>query len=220
MHMFRIVAAFAASLSLSLVAASAAVAQPGSAPGPHAQPGPYYPPPPPTYAAQDDGRRGLIFGVGLSAGSMATEDGSIECRGCEADTPAVAFGLHVGYMVTPRLAILVEASAGAKSLDETGDTTLMQWTGFAAAQYWLTRRLWIKGGLGASRLDIYFDDGISTSEEKVADGGALTGSLGYEVFSGRRFAVDLQLRFISAAYKGEQSDSIQTGSFGVGLNWY
>ena len=221
MNMFRIVAALAASLGLSLVTATAAVAQPGTAPAPYAQPGSYYPPPPPpTYAAQDDRRRGLIFGVGLGAGGMATEDGSVECRGCDEDTPAVALGLHIGYMITPRLAILFETSAGGKSLDEAGDTTLVQYTGFAAAQYWVTRRLWIKGGLGASRLDVHFDDGISTSEEKVADGGALLGSLGYEVLSGRRFAVDLQLRFISAAFKGDQSESIQTGSFAVGLNWY
>ena len=45
------------------------------------------------------------------------------------------------------------------------------------------------------------------------------GGIGYELYSTREFAVDLQGRLIEGSYKGID-DQITSGTIGVGFNWY
>jgi hypothetical protein len=45
------------------------------------------------------------------------------------------------------------------------------------------------------------------------------GAIGFEVFSGRFFAFDIQGRLIDGSYSGV-SDHITAGTIGIGFNWY
>ena len=89
----------------------------------------------------------------------------------------------------------------------------------AAAQYWLTPRLWIKGGIGAAHLSYDFSDAYGTQEQPIDNGAAIMAGIGYEVYATREFAVDLQGRIIEGSYKGID-DQMTAGSIGLGFNWY
>ncbi|MCG8422295.1 MAG: hypothetical protein MJE77_30605 [Proteobacteria bacterium] len=233
MHTSRIATAIAAAVGFFVLSSSFAFAQPGAAPPPNTPartyPG-YYPgppPPPPVYRPNRTHRRGLIIGFGFGVGDMAGEDGPIECANCEYDPFAGAIDFHIGGMINPRLAVMLEASLAGKSLDEAGDVTLMQYMGFAAVQLWVTQRLWIKGGIGWAGMTQTFDNGFEVREDEIGDGGALMGALGVEIVSGRRFALDLQLRLANvqlaregSEYNGVFGDAVQTGLLSLGFNWY
>ena len=224
MNSSRIIVAMALAVGISLLTGQSAMAQPGGSPPPVPYPGYYYPAappaPPPVYRPQFHGRRGLTIGVGVGAGNMAAKNTSLECSDCDYNPVAVGGEVHVGYMVNPRLALILELSGTAKTLDASGSQTLTQYMGFLAAQYWVTERLWLKGGIGGAQLALQIDDGVFVSEESVGSGGSLLGAIGYEIVAGPRFALDLQLRLTSAAYEGKVNDSIDTGVFGLGLDWY
>lgn len=232
MQMSRSVVVLMAAMGILALSASVALAQPGqyappppaAAPAPPPAPG-YYPAagPPPAYVPVQNHRRGLVLGFGFGIGEVADERGTIACADCEVDSPAGFGELRVGYMLSPRLAFLLEFSGGSKDLDRNGEVSLAQYMGFGAAQYWLTRRLWIKGGIGVAQMEVLITNGDEIFEEPRGEGGALMGAIGYEVYQGRRFALDLQLRGVTAAYSdvdGESEEVIQSGSFGLGFNWY
>ena len=229
MYMSRSVVAVMAVMGFFALSASVVQAQPGQyAPPPPPNVAPqtgYFPAsgPPPAYVPAQNHRRGLVLGFGVGLGQIADEGGTIQCAGCEVDSPAALGEFHVGYMINPRLAFVFEFWGSSKELDANGAVSLAQYMGFGAAQYWVSRRLWIKGGIGVSQLELVVDDGQEVFEEPKGEGGALMGAIGYELYQGRRFALDLQLRVATATYAGEgESDEqvIQTGSFGLGFNWY
>ena len=65
-----------------------------------------------------------------------------------------------------------------------------------------------------------FDDGYGGSEaEEIDTGVAIMGAVGYEIMSGRKFAIDLQLRLGTGSYE-KFNDQIHAGSLSVGFNWY
>ncbi len=86
-----------------------------------------------------------------------------------------------------------------------------------AAQYWISPRLWLKGGLGFAKLS---NTASGTDAELVIDnGGAALLGAGYELLSNRNFAIDLQGRFIVGSYDGINAKT-SSGTVGVGLNWF
>jgi hypothetical protein len=180
----------------------------------YAQPGP--PPPPPGYQQPNYGppapigiqRDGFVIGFSLGAGVLTND----QCDSCES-LEGGALELHLGFMVTPQLALLVEGF-GVSHTEQ--NLTLSQTMGVVAAQYWLTPKLWIKGGLGSGHLSLSNDQGqeLATSEEGA---GAMIAA-GYEVYQGRSFAVDVSLR--SAAVSYEDADTVTQTAAAVGFNWY
>jgi hypothetical protein len=223
----------------SLVVAAAALLAPAAA---FAQPAAYAPPPPPPpgYAMPAGppaapggfhdraGRLSLGFSVGL--GRMQLDDSDIACNGCDGDPVSFEGDVHIGWMMSPRLSLLLEAQGVGQTIadNDSYTDTLIQTTGVIGAQYWVTPQLWIKGGLGAAQLVVSRDDGFATSESDSLDGGAIMGAVGYEVMSARNFAIDLQLRATGANFKdttvnldGTTSDTnVGTTSLSLGFNWY
>jgi hypothetical protein len=89
-----------------------------------------------------------------------------------------------------------------------------------AGQYWITPQLWIKGGLGFANLQIQQSDAFGTfAESRPENGTAIMGAVGFELFSSRNLAVDLQGRLLNGSYKGID-DNITAASVGIGINWY
>ncbi len=123
----------------------------------------------------------------------------------------VAFDIHLGFMVSPQLALLVEGY-GVSHLEN--EVSLTQSMGLVAGQFWLNPALWIKGGLGSgSRIA---DDGVRSEESQ--EGVAVMAAIGYEVLHSDRFAVDVQLRLGAVGYDNDYTVS-QT-AVTLGVNWY
>lgn len=214
----------------ALLAASAvASAQPGVPPQPApraAQPG-YRaapPPPPPVYRVQSRHhfeRRGFTYGLALGAGGMNSKAGNVTCADCGGEPITGAFSFHLGGMLSPRFALLFEYSGTFKQLDAQNVNTLTQSFALIAAQYWVSSKVWIKGGLGFAHLSRSYDDGFIVEDSPISEGGAVMGAVGYEIMSGPRFAIDVQLRLGVGTYDGLGADNqIQSGTVGVGFSGF
>lgn len=218
MHSFRLTTAALAALGIIALGSSLAFAQPGAAPPPPTYtpgtPG-YYAAPPPHHESAFFDRRGLTVGFGFGFGNMATDSGPIGCSDCSYTPLAGAVDFHIGGMLSPRLAVLLEIWGVIRPLDSQGFESLQQTAMMVAAQYWLSPKLWLKGGIGAAVLELTYDDGYDS--EPLDDGGAIMGALGYEIVAGPRFGIDLQLRLGTGAYEGGEIHAINGA---LGINWY
>lgn len=166
-------------------------------------------------------RRGFTLGMSFGVGGMGTETGAIDCLDCVGDPLAGGLTFHVGAMITPRLALLVEYAGSVKQLDAVGFNNFSQSMALIGAQYWLTPKVWLKGGFGYAYAAVSYDDGWVVEDQGVADGGALAAAIGYEILSGPRFAIDLQARVGVGVYESlDYSDQIQSGHIGIGLSWF
>lgn len=200
----------------------------------------YAPPPPPGYAMPPgppkapggfhDRASRLALGFSVGLGKMQVDDSDVACSGCDGDPLSFEADVHLGWMMSPRLALMFEAQGVGQTIADNGTftDTLVQSTAMVGAQYWLTPQLWLKGGIGAAQLTVTRDDGFSTANSDSLDGAAVMGAVGYEVMSARNFAIDVQARLTGGTYKdgttnldGSTSDTnLTTTSVSVGFNWY
>ena len=125
--------------------------------------------------------------------------------------------LHVGGMLTPRLAVLAELWAVIAPREECRRNVcetdaISQVNVGIAAQFWITRRFWLKGGFGTSKL-------VEEPGQGDADGIAISGAIGFEVFSSPYLAIDVQLRGAIGSYKG-LDDRIGQFHVQVGFSWF
>jgi hypothetical protein len=187
------------------------------APG-QSQPPPGYAPPPPGYAptvvAPPRERAGFLIGIGIGAGSIEV----IGNNGENLDQfEGGSFSLQIGGLINPRFGLMLDTWSVVHEDDEDDgygdDYTISHNITTIAAQYWLTPRFWIKGGIGRANYSVRSWLGELESE----DGPALLGGLGYEVLHSRTFALDLQLRVGAGEY---EEGTLQNGALLLGLNWY
>ena len=211
----------------ALLAPAIASAQPSQTPPP--------PPPPPsggygyystTPTRTPDGfqlRAGrLALGVGLGFGGMDGENTSISCPTCEYDPLSVGIDFHIGGMLSHRLALLFEIQGNAQTVEQhgfEGEKTLSQVALLGAAQFWLTPRIWLKGGLGVASLQNTYSDAYGDQDEQIDTGAAVLLGAGIELVQSQNFALDLQGRVLVGSYD-LIDDSITAGTIGLGLNWY
>jgi Outer membrane protein beta-barrel domain len=162
------------------------------------------------------------FSIGL--GAMSTNGESVPCNGCDYNPAAFEVDFHIGGFLSPRFALMLEVQGNGQTVESVnggeGTVTLVQGTAMAAAQYWLTPKLWIKGGIGAAHLSKDYNDAYGTQTQPLDNGAAVMGAIGYEVYSTREFSVDLQGRLIEGSYKNGVENRITSGSVGLGFNWY
>lgn len=188
-----------------------------SAQGYYGRGGGYQRPPVPGGFHDRTGRMTIGFSVGL--GGMHDGGSAItSCANCDFSPLTLEGDFHIGGMLSPRFALLFEAQGNVQTIHSDfldGDTVLTQGAGMIAAQFWVMPQLWIKGGLGFSRLQI--DDAFFI--EDFGSGGAVMGAIGVELLSARNFSFDLQGRVIQARYNS-LDDTITSGTVGVGINWY
>jgi hypothetical protein len=205
--------------ALLLAAPAVASAQPSNYRTQPAYPG-YYPPAQLPGGFHDRANR-LTVGIGLGFGGMKSSDGAIDCASCDYNPVTAGVHGHIGYMMNPRLGLMLELQANGQVLEDNfaQTATLVQGAAMFAAQYWVTPQLWIKGGIGAAHLSIAYDDGFGSGEEPVDDGMALLGGVGYEILSARNYSLDLQGRLFVGSYEGID-DQISSGTISLGLNWF
>lgn len=166
----------------------------------------------------------LVYGGSIGLGVMNDSGGRITCDNCNYNPLALEVDGHIGGMLNSRLALLLELQVNGQRLsrdvgDGNGDTSLVQTAAMLAVQYWVTPQFWIKGGLGLSHLTVDHEYWDGTAEEPGSDGVALMGAAGFEIFSARRMAIELQGRIISGQYDGV-SDHVTAATVGIGINWF
>jgi len=188
------------------------------APAPYAPPPAYGPAPAPYNGGGMYGgperrgvqRDGLMFGIGIGGGAM-------NCSECSDDDAlgGVAVDLHLGAMLTPKLGLMFDGSAIAHPFD--GGGTLVHAVDTIAAQFFVTDRLWLKGGIGLGQLSLQSDDGRVALQSDTGPAGMF--AVGFEVMQAERSALDVQFRVASTTF--EDADvTITNASFNVAYNWY
>lgn len=161
----------------------------------------------------------LAWGVGLELGGMHDDGSAItSCSNCDYNPLTLELDAHIGGMLGPRFALMAEFQVNGQTIHSSfvnGDTTLTQGAVMLAGQFWILPQLWIKGGIGFSHLQT--DDAYFTQD--LGSGGAIMGAAGFEVFSARNMAVDLEARIIEGTYNSGD-DHLTSGTIGVGISWY
>ena len=155
-------------------------------------------------------RHGFVGGGALGGGIITAG-----CDGCDVRA-AIGLDLHLGGMLTPRLALLFDASGATSYSTQFAPTRYVASLLYAgAAQYWLARPLWIKGGIGIARLVQSDAPLFETFETETGFGFLVAG--GYELVQRGTFALDAQIAVSPAFYAGT---SVTDAVLLVGVNWY
>jgi len=179
----------------------------------------YSTPPPAQLPGGFHNRQGrLAYGGSLGIGGMHDSGSNVtECGSCDFNPLAVELDGHIGGFLTPRFALMAEGQINAQTVasDFYDDTVLSMNSLMIAGQYWLTPQFWVKGGIGVSQL--YADNAYEVWD--FGTGGVIMGAAGFEVFSARNLAIDLQGRIIQGTFNS-LNDHVTSGSVGVGVNWY
>ncbi len=153
-----------------------------------------------------------MLGLSLGYGIMTSE----ECNGCDS-LDGLGIDLHVGWMLSPQLAVVLEGFGVSHTEDGGGNRTqtLTQTAGLVGAQFWITPQVWLKGALGSGHLSLTNDSGEALARSE--DGGAAMIAAGFEVLQSGNFALDIQLRAGAVAYERE---TMSMSALTLGANWY
>lgn len=109
----------------------------------------------------------------------------------------LAINWKVGYMLNPKLAVLINGAASVYEYDISDRKRLRDFGGvFASAQYFTTNRFWVLGGIGiGTDAPVFYDlKPENTIETKYYSGFGVVSSVGYEMYRKKNFALDLQGR--------------------------
>jgi hypothetical protein len=166
----------------------------------------YPPPPPPRYGMY---RSGLVFGAALGIGGISAQDCGDTCGA------GFAFELHLGGMVTPVFALMGDVWVNTHSIPDS-DGTLVHTIYTVAGQYWVTDKLWLKGGIGGGDIQIASkSDNFAYTDE---NGLAVMAAGGFELLQVDNFALDAQLRLGHGFYS--QGGDATNWAIMIGANWY
>ena len=161
-------------------------------------------------------RQGWVGGFGVGVGNITAD-----CDGCGEVLEAGGLDGHPGLMVNARLA----GMGGFWVMGHTeNQLTITQAIVTAAAQFWITHRLWVKGGVGVAQAAYHWKGAlVSLRDETDSVPGMMVG-VGYELRSRRDFAIDLQLRYGTGLYSQDATNGYDVvahnTSLSVGFNWY
>ena len=227
-----------AALIGGVVFAGAAVAQPaaypppggaygGGAPGQApAQPQGYYSTQPIAPTGFQPRRGLLIAGVGFGLGSMGNEAGAIECADCDTNPVSFAGDVRLGGMLSERLGLMVEGQIDSSVVQSfggpygtEGTKSISQTAVFVAAQYHVSPRLYVRGGLGLANLAFDYSDSYGTASESISAGSAVMGAVGYELISTRGLSLDVVGRLTVGTYT-DIGETVSAGSIGLAFNYF
>lgn len=164
-------------------------------------------------------RKGLVLGgaAGISSIRMSTPS--------HADEHQMGLSLpnlKIGYMVSPRTALLVYLPGTVYSFNQEGRERDRGFEGILpSVQYWAGDRLWLLAGVGLGLDAPAFYDIKEASERKFYFGSAALAGLGYEFWRKRRFALDVQgrLHYGNAKLPEGKRDGLAF-SLLLGFNFY
>lgn len=149
-------------------------------------------------------RRGFWIGLGLGYGSLGCED-------CDRLSGLSGY-VKLGGTLSQKVLLGVEANGWTRK--ESGAT--LSYSNLSAVVYFYpssTGGFHLKGGLGASRVDL--DLGIG-GRDKDTGGGILLG-VGYDARVGRNFSLTPYLNLVGSNFDDSKVNLVQ---FGVGVTWH
>lgn len=202
-------------LALVCFSSGYAVAQPSPPPpppGPNGAggPGPWTTPPETTV------RSGLMFGVGVGVGSLVAD-----CDDCSDTFEAGGIDARIGYMITPRLAIMLDVWGMAHREDFL---TVYQNINTIAARWWVTPALWLQGGVGNANAGYEWDGIFVNVEDRTEKTAGVMFGFGYEFHVKPHFAIDVSFRYGTGFYDTTVGNDYviegHSAQLGVGFNWF
>lgn len=137
-------------------------------------------------------RKGLVFGF-----STGIANSNLTFPSKEQNNTNLALNWKVGYMLNPKLALLINGAVSVYEYDITNRKRLRDFGGvFASAQYFATDNIWVLGGIGiGTDAPVFYDlKPENAVETKYYSGLGLVSSVGYEIYRKKNFALDLQAR--------------------------
>jgi tetratricopeptide (TPR) repeat protein len=157
-----------------------------------------------------------LFGVGLGLGSLRAE-----CDVCDDTFEAGGLNGHVGRMLRPDLALLLDVWAMVHS---ESALTVWQNIGVLAVRYWFTPRFWATAGLGVASAGYRWRGVFATLRDRTENKPGFMVAGGYEFYRTRRMGIDGQLRFGTGFYadEAEHGYTLRAHSIALGLalNFY
>jgi hypothetical protein len=120
------------------------------------------------------------------------------CDDCDA-MASIGVALRIGWMVTPRFALLYDGSGFIEFPDGSlsGNTSSLMLGG--AGQFWVVPRLWLKAGAGLARLEVGEFIGQQGHEDSAL---GLTFAAGYELSQFGRFQLEAEFRGVVGLWLG------------------
>lgn len=164
-------------------------------------------------------RKGAVFGFSSGIAHSILKYPSTTKRDAN-----LALNWKIGYMLHPKLALLVVGSVSVYEYDLSDRKRLRDLGGvFASAQYFISDKFWVLGGLGIGTDAPVFYDLIPDNERETDyySGLGVISSLGFEIYRKKSFAIDLQTR---VNYSSMDLPLGKTSGFAaallVGINFY
>jgi len=164
-------------------------------------------------------RNGWIFGTAVGASVLHLSTSGLPTE----IAPSISFpNFKIGKMITKRTAILLYLPGSIYTYKGVGRQRDRGFEGIIpAAQYWVTPRWWVLGGVGLTLDAPAFYDIKGEDEHKFYFGPSVLAATGYELWRKGNFALDLQVRMhygYSIIPEGKRTG--MAGTTLVGFNWY
>jgi len=150
-------------------------------------------------------RHGLFGGGGIYGGNISCDGG--DCG--DGFREAGGANGHLGFMITPRLGLLVDGWAMTSSKNDTKVTFV---TGTVNARLWLAPALWVQGGVGNGHAVVTVF-GFSGRGDDVPVG---MFAAGLELVRGKDWAIDVSARIAQGTSTDAAGNDATTGRM-VGL---
>jgi len=140
----------------------------------------------------DTTRKGFMFGF-----SSGVANSNLKFPSKNQNNNNLALNWKVGYMLNPKLALLLNGAVSIYEYDLSDRKRLRDFGGiFASSQYFVSDRIWVLGGIGiGTDAPVFYDlNPENKVETEYYSGLGLVSSVGYEFFRRKNFTLDFQAR--------------------------
>lgn len=167
-------------------------------------------------------RKGFVFGT-----SLGIAHSNITFPNTSENFTDLALDLKIGYMINPRLALLLTSNVSIYDYSGLGRDRKRDFGVLSpSVKYWLHNRLWILGGIGIGGDNPVFWDiknpDADSLETQYYSGLGLVASTGYELFQlNNQLIIDIKGRAMYRKLKIQEENN-SGFSFGLllGINFY
>jgi len=154
--------------------------------------------------ARSSERSGFLLGVSAGAGVLVSS-----CSECET-VGGAGFQLHLGWMLTSRLALLYGGSGIAKGDVFASESNLVMGP---SIRLWTSPRVWLESGAGLGQRETHME---LPREDETRKGLGVWAATGYEFHRTGPLVFDAQARVSTSFYADER---VTNATVQLGANW-
>ncbi len=164
-------------------------------------------------------RKGFVFGTSFGIGNA-----NMNFPDKKQNNTNLGINWKIGYMVNSKLALLVNGAVSIYDYNSIGRARKRDFGGvFPSAQYWLTGKFWVLGGVGlGTDAPVFYDLKPDNKDEtKYYSGFGVISSAGYEIYHKHNFVIDIQARinYSSVNLPEGRTNGLNTALL-LGINFY